>query len=213
MTKRRPATVAGLLEAAERVFAEKGIEGASIAELCAAAGFTRGAFYSNFADKQELFFALFEQRLQLMAQIVDEQGAEVCAAPDPVGELADRLVAFGGPQQRQWFVILSEFMLLAARDGEAARRFNAARGAVWELVGHILDTVLAASGRELIRARDDAARALIGAFLGWQAQLLPERPGTATAAGGAPDPDGFATAMFTDLITGMSRPASTAASR
>ena len=37
-----------LIEAAPRVFVERGIGGASVAQICSAAGFTRGAFYSNF---------------------------------------------------------------------------------------------------------------------------------------------------------------------
>src|SRR3981081_2860411 len=49
-----------LLEAAARVFEEQGIGGASIETIAAAAGFTRGAFYSNFKSKDELIIALLE---------------------------------------------------------------------------------------------------------------------------------------------------------
>ena len=57
-TKRRPETRRRLLDAALAVFAEKGFNGARIEDVCAAAGYTRGAFYSNVATKEELFFAL-----------------------------------------------------------------------------------------------------------------------------------------------------------
>ena len=46
-----------LFEAAARVFEEDGIGGASIEAIAAAAGFTRGAFYSNFGSKDELIVA------------------------------------------------------------------------------------------------------------------------------------------------------------
>ena len=53
-----------LFEAAARVFEEQGINGASIEAIAAAAGFTRGAFYSNFASKDELIFAMLEDHVE-----------------------------------------------------------------------------------------------------------------------------------------------------
>src|SRR5882757_8715842 len=53
-----------LFEAAARVFEEQGIGGASIETIAAAAGFTRGAFYSNFKSKDELIIAMLEDHLE-----------------------------------------------------------------------------------------------------------------------------------------------------
>jgi AcrR family transcriptional regulator len=53
-----------LFEAAARVFEEQGINAASIENIAAAAGFTRGAFYSNFASKDELIFAMLEDHVE-----------------------------------------------------------------------------------------------------------------------------------------------------
>jgi AcrR family transcriptional regulator len=53
-----------LFEAAARVFEEQGINAASIETIAAAAGFTRGAFYSNFASKDELIFAMLEDHVE-----------------------------------------------------------------------------------------------------------------------------------------------------
>lgn len=53
-----------LFEAAARVFEEQGIGGASIEAIAAAAGFTRGAFYSNFTSKDELIFAMLEDHVE-----------------------------------------------------------------------------------------------------------------------------------------------------
>ena len=52
-----------LFEAAARVFEEQGIGGASIEVIAAAAGFTRGAFYSNFKSKDELIIAMLEDHV------------------------------------------------------------------------------------------------------------------------------------------------------
>src|ERR1700743_3937855 len=53
-----------LFEAAARVFEEQGIGGASIEAVAAAAGFTRGAFYSNFKSKDELIIAMLEDHVE-----------------------------------------------------------------------------------------------------------------------------------------------------
>jgi AcrR family transcriptional regulator len=53
-----------LFEAAARVFEEQGIGGASIETIAAAAGFTRGAFYSNFKSKDELIIAMLEDDVE-----------------------------------------------------------------------------------------------------------------------------------------------------
>jgi AcrR family transcriptional regulator len=53
-----------LFEAAARVFEEQGIGGASIEAIAAAAGFTRGAFYSNFKSKDELIIAMLEDHVE-----------------------------------------------------------------------------------------------------------------------------------------------------
>ena len=60
-TRRRENTRARLMDAAAEVFAEVGMDAASVEAVCERAGFTRGAFYSNFASKDELFLALCER--------------------------------------------------------------------------------------------------------------------------------------------------------
>src|SRR5260370_30647678 len=60
----RDDTCEKLFEAAARVFEEQGIGGASIEGIAAAAGFTRGAFYSNFKSKDELIIAMLEDHVE-----------------------------------------------------------------------------------------------------------------------------------------------------
>ncbi len=57
LTRRR------LIDAAEAVFAHSGFHGASVEEIAREAGATTGALYSNFAGKEDLFLALFEERI------------------------------------------------------------------------------------------------------------------------------------------------------
>ena len=63
---RREATRQRILDAARVVFAEKGVFGASIEDICEQAGFTRGAVYSNFADKDDILRAVIEREHQAL---------------------------------------------------------------------------------------------------------------------------------------------------
>ncbi|WAP50916.1 TetR/AcrR family transcriptional regulator [Arthrobacter sp. ATA002] len=69
----RTATRSRLLSTSAAVFADKGIDGASVEELCAAAGFTRGAFYSNFATKTDLALAMYEDHVRQLADRLNGQ--------------------------------------------------------------------------------------------------------------------------------------------
>ena len=61
-TRKRRETVRRLIEAANAVVAEKGFQRASLEEIAARAGLTKGAIYSNFESKEHLFWALVGSR-------------------------------------------------------------------------------------------------------------------------------------------------------
>ena len=139
--RRRENTRARLLEAALDVFAEKGIRRVTVDELVAAAGFTRGAFYSNFSSIDEVFFAVFEDQAERMLTAVR---AAIEAIPqgefslDSLGAVFESVHPFG----RQWYLIHTEFVLLALRNEEArevladhGRRF---RGQLVDVISDVL---------------------------------------------------------------------------
>jgi AcrR family transcriptional regulator len=115
VTRRRAETRARLLDAAFSVFAAQGFGGATIEDVCAAAGYTRGAFYSNFDTLDELFFALYQQRAEVIATQV--AGALEAAHGDlrtSITPIIDSLVV-----DREWVMIKTEFLLHAARNPAA----------------------------------------------------------------------------------------------
>lgn len=65
ISQRRQRTRSALQDAALTVFARRGVAGASIEEICEEGGFTRGAFYSNYATKDELVLALIDEEFAL----------------------------------------------------------------------------------------------------------------------------------------------------
>jgi AcrR family transcriptional regulator len=105
-----------LLEAGAEVFAEKGFYGASVEEIAERAGYTRGAFYSNFADKPELFLALIDQRTE---RSIDEISAILrdSSTPEAAFEGIRRRDA-GRPPDRSWFLLTTEFRLYALRNAK-----------------------------------------------------------------------------------------------
>jgi AcrR family transcriptional regulator len=76
--RRRQLTRDALVAAAAEVFTAKGFHAASLDEIADAAGFTRGAIYSNFGSKEELLFAVYDRLDDLtlagMADAIDERG-------------------------------------------------------------------------------------------------------------------------------------------
>ena len=90
LTPRRQRTRDRLLDAAYEVFAEQGVHASTVEEVCERAGFTRGAFYSNFTTKEELFAALMErqhsQQLAALAMKVDRLRPRLEAVTGPIDE-------------------------------------------------------------------------------------------------------------------------------
>jgi AcrR family transcriptional regulator len=114
--ERSAATRAALVAAARELFTERGFAGVGTEEIVRAAGVTRGALYHQFADKVELFAAVYEAVEERLGQRVDERisavgetdplaimrlGAEVwldaCAEPE-----VQRVVLLDGPAVLGW---------------------------------------------------------------------------------------------------------------
>ena len=120
VSARRAQTQERLMAAAGRVFAERGIIGASVEEICEAAGFTRGAFYSNFADKDDLVLALIRQTVQSQVAAAERAIAGMKAAPgrlDAADLVTYTLAAFAesGTSGRDTVLTERELLLHAAR--------------------------------------------------------------------------------------------------
>jgi AcrR family transcriptional regulator len=77
----REQTRARLFTAAAEVFAEHGVGGATVEQIASAAGFTRGAFYSNFATKEDLLVAMLEDHVQ---RSIAHHAALLAEHPDAV---------------------------------------------------------------------------------------------------------------------------------
>lgn len=118
--RRRELTRQSLLEAAARVFAERGFHGATLDDVAAVAGFTKGAVYSNFKSKDDLFLALLEHHLA-QGDLRLRAAIEQSDVP-PEQRLGDfvMLIREAGPQDAPpWSELYQEFSTYALRNEEA----------------------------------------------------------------------------------------------
>ncbi|MGC9381398.1 TetR/AcrR family transcriptional regulator [Streptomyces sp. MH13] len=174
VTRRRARTRANLLDAAFAVFAAKGFGRVSIEEVCEAAGYSRGAFYSNFDSLDELFFALYRERADLIAEQVS--GALALDGPDlDVPAAADRVTEVL-LLDRDWLLVKTDFLVHAARDPAVARTLLEHRA---RLRRAIAERLARARGRTTVPAvlgdADGAAHAVVAAYDGVTTQLLLDR--------------------------------------
>ena len=171
VTKRRAETRANLIDAAFRVFADKGFGQVRIDDVCAAAGYTRGAFYSNFDSLDELFFTLYDESARLIA----DQVTEVLTADDinPGIEAVIERVAATLLLDRDWLLVKTDFLLHAARNPAVADRLAAHRQQLRTAIETRLD-----GARERLTLPDaiadipNAARAVVAAYDAVTVQLL-----------------------------------------
>ncbi|MFI5673276.1 TetR/AcrR family transcriptional regulator [Streptomyces cellulosae] len=174
VTRRRVRTRANLLDAAFAVFAAKGFGRVSIEEVCDAAGYSRGAFYSNFGSLDELFFALYRQRAALIAEQVTEalalDGPEL-DVPASVARVTDVLLL-----DVDWLLVKTDFLVHAARDPAVAQTLLEHRE---RLRRAIEDRLARATGPTALPAVlgdvGGAARAVVAAYDGVTTQLLLDR--------------------------------------
>ena len=112
-----------LLEAAAVVFARNGYHGASLDEVAAAAGFTKGAVYSNFQSKEDLFLALIDYRIEKQtAAFAAELDAPAESGNDQLPRI-QALIARGFDWDQS--ALHYEFMAYAARNSEIRAKLAA----------------------------------------------------------------------------------------
>jgi len=112
-----------LILAAEKVFIQCGFEGASVERIAEAAGFSRGAFYSNFSDKDELFLAVLNKRRLDIAATLD---GILQRYPDTASRLhAVRDWYVEQCREKEWTTLKTEFQLRAFRNRAVRTRLAA----------------------------------------------------------------------------------------
>lgn len=193
----RENTRARLVEAAADVFAEKSLRKVTVDDVVGAAGFTRGAFYSNYSAIEELFFDVTAHQAEQMLAVVDEAIDAVPAGEFTLESLRGVFAALH-PFGRRWFLLQNEFALLAVRDPGARERFaeHAERfqGPMEALVGRTL-TLL---DREPVVPLADVADVMLALYL--------HSLGTEQTQTGSLSSDRLVSEVLPPVVLALSRP-------
>ncbi|HTU34246.1 MAG TPA: TetR/AcrR family transcriptional regulator [Candidatus Acidoferrum sp.] len=166
---RTAATCRKLISAAARIFARDGFEAARLEDIAAAAGYTRGALYANFKDKEDLFFALLEDWIGERVSELDELVRKEASAPE------EKLRTLRGyyaqcAKDRRLVLLSLEFTLYAIRHPAAHARLRTRKRRLRAYATELI--------REITRSRGGSQSSAVGSS-------LPVSPHATTAALGA----------------------------
>lgn len=108
-----------LIDAAEQTFTSRGFHATSLDLVAAEAGYTKGAVYSNFESKEDLFFAVYERRVETAS----ERQAHLVA---DAGDAAPEVMARTTLEKRDagWLAVFFEFWAHVVRNPDLRERFS-----------------------------------------------------------------------------------------
>ena len=165
--ERRAETRARLLRSAVAVFAERGFYGASVEDIAERAGFTRGAFYSNFQSKDDVFLALLDHHIAAELRALEEAlGGEF--SPET---FLDFLQTRGSSHEaRRWALLWAEFWLHVVRHPELAPKLATRQQAVRAAIAGFVKARSEQAGISLPVPASDVASLIIAVDEGLKLQ-------------------------------------------
>jgi len=163
-----------LRRAAAANFAKHGFEGASVDQISEDAGFSRGAFYANFADKEAIFLELLIRHLDHDIEGFKRVAAESQTLEELIVKLTANYRDLG--QRPDWCLLASEFQLYASRVGRSDSKFSR----IYEDFRDRLSGLLDAAFRRFNFRGELSARQLASAIIGLSHGLALERAASKT---------------------------------
>ena len=165
-SRRRETTRRRLLDAAAQVFAEEGLDAASVEAICERAGFTRGAFYSNFDSKDELFLELAgrvaRERVDAVRSRVatlEREGGLHDVAIDALAIVQQVLDVSG--DDRLAVLLMSEIRIHALRDPQLGAAYLAQDADMRASVAQIVTEIGVAKSLRFRLPADEVARLML----------------------------------------------------
>ena len=153
-----------LLGAARDVFADRGYDHTTLDHVAEAAGLTKGAVYSSFDSKVDLFYALMHERVRERLDLVTKEVEKVGRVGDP-----DQLGAHIGAVfrdlllvQREWQLMYVEFWSVAARNQRLQQSLAEHRREFRTLIGSIIERIAQERDTELAIPSEHVAAIVLG---------------------------------------------------
>ena len=136
--EQREETRRRLIESAAKVFCRLGFEAAPIDVIAEEAGFSRGAFYSNFESKDELFLALLSGHLDAEIETLSRALDRIRTADELAPAIERRYRVLG--EDSSWCLLTTEFQLYAMRGGKMAGQFTTIYESYRQRLGELIAT-------------------------------------------------------------------------
>lgn len=170
--RRRATTRSHLIEAAEAIFDETGSTSVSVEAIVRRAGFTRGAFYSNFTCVDEVFFAVYEQQAAAVFEILRDALDDVRATRHPKLDDVVQSVVRGLPPEEKWYAIRSVLISRARHDHEVNALLRAHTDDFHRTLRPLLIDALARAGLAPTTDEDLFTRCVVAAHVGAVSQSI-----------------------------------------
>jgi AcrR family transcriptional regulator len=154
--ERQAATRAALLRSASHSICEHGIQGASIDRIAAQAGYTKGAFYANFASKEELFLVMLDEKFAAELERLEAAMAGSDEPADEARKAAQEFVTYVN-RDPEWPRLYQEFAAHAARNDEFRAEFAARQRALRARMADVFARWTSALGVEPVLPHADVA--------------------------------------------------------
>ncbi|MDR6444233.1 AcrR family transcriptional regulator [Paraburkholderia terricola] len=163
-------TRADLLAAAKRLFVEKGFGGTSLRDIAAEAGYTQGAFYSNFASKEDLFVELMRERSRTQVSDIGRTLSDPSASADDILNALE-VWAQTLDAEPEWSVLGVEFKLQGRRNPVFATASQALLDAHRDGLAYCIGQIFA----RLEKVPPESPTVLAAAFMGLSQGLALQR--------------------------------------
>jgi AcrR family transcriptional regulator len=157
-SERKARTREDLLLAARTVFLRRGFHGASLDEIAEEAGYTKGAVYSNFAGKDDLYLALLGAHYDARIAAYVELMLEEPTFEDAIAAVG-RFMAAADKRDPDWLATLAEFVSHAARDESVRREYVRTRERFLLAIADVITALVERHGLTLRIPALEAARA------------------------------------------------------
>ena len=164
--ERKAQTREQILAAALEVFLRDGFHGATLDDIADEAGYTKGAVYSNFSGKDDLFLALLDAHTSQRLAAYREAAARARTVQSALRANA-RIMAETAKQNPLWAPLLVEFWVHASREPELRAAAAEHHERVLDAVGEVLEEISRRFGvewagepREIVRGASAFSRGM-----------------------------------------------------
>ncbi|HET6749257.1 MAG TPA: TetR/AcrR family transcriptional regulator [Actinomycetes bacterium] len=140
--ERKEQTRADVVAAARDVFLRRGFHGASLEEITEHAGYTKGAVYSNFAGKDELFLAVLDAHAADRTRAYTAAALHASSFEEGLHALAREMTS-GAVADPRWVPVLIEFWTHASRDELLRRQVSDRHQRALDAIAGVLETLAA----------------------------------------------------------------------